>query len=484
VKVIVAESEGIASRQAAAIVADNLKNKPNTAFLLPTGSTPVLLYELLREKVAAGRISFTHAKTFNLDEYVGIKSSNPQSYHFFMNQNLFNKIDIKKSNINIPDGTCKNPQEYCENYEDKIHHSEIDLAILGIGKNGHIGFNEPGTSFDSTTHIAELTPSTVEANARFFKTKDEVPTKAITVGLRTIMNAKSVILLAFGKNKAEAIRDAIEKPANENLPASILQNHKNAIFIIDQEAASLLKNTPIEPPTLGNIKLYSEFNLPKNKKIVFFSPHPDDAAICAGAILTTLAKNNEVHEIILTTGHRAVGIGKNSEQKALIREQEARKEAKVLKTKIHFMECHYYDNGKDICEEDLKRVRDLMQKITPNIAFVPQKSDPHPTHVQSRKIALASLPHDIDLWSFETPWGLFAHEKLNAAFEFGEKVMRVKMSAIQKHKSQIERTRFDLAAKGIASFRRITIAEQFFSELGKKSLETEPYLELFNISRW
>ena len=134
--------------------------------------------------------------------------------------------------------------------------------------------------------------------------------------------------------------------------------------------------------------------------------------------------------------------------------------------------------------KDLKKIRELIHKIQPNIAFVPQKADSHPTHSSTRKIALASLPHNIDLWSFETPWSLFSHKKFNAVFEFSESLMQKKLRAIRKHKSQIQRTRFDTATHGIAKFRKITIAEQFFSELGKKPLRTQPYLELFNISKW
>ena len=429
-KVIVAENQEIASKNAASMLCKQIKKKPSSVFLLPTGSTPLQMYSILLEKFQAGKISFAHTQSFNLDEYLGIKEGNKQSYHFFMQKNFFGKIDIKKANTNIPSSNPASPEKFCKAYEKKIKQAGLDLAVLGIGENGHIGFNEPGTSFNSETHVASLTKSTIKANSRLFSSKEKVPTKAITCGLKTIMRAKKVVLLAFGKKKAKAVRDALEKKPSSKVPASILQGHPNAFFILDREAASLLKKKEFLPPKFGNIKLFSDFNLPKGKKIAFFSPHPDDAPICAGALLSELSKNNKVFEIIMTTGHHAAVSGKNQNQRILLREREVRAGARIIGTKPIFLRCRFYENGGDILESDLRKVRAAVKKIKPDIAFVPQKLDPHPRHSLSRKLALASLPHNTELWSFETPWGLFAHEKFNTVFEFSEKIMRKKLKAI------------------------------------------------------
>jgi glucosamine-6-phosphate deaminase len=483
-KIIVASNGEIASRHAAHLVQEEINNKPNTVFLLPTGSTPLPLYDLLAERVRSGKLSFAHATSFNLDEYLGIDVNHPESYHSFMQKNFFDKVDFKKTNNFIPEANPKDTKEFCKQYEEAINKNGIDLAIIGIGRNGHIAFNEPGTSFDSITHVTDLTKSTIEANARFFKSDKAVPKQAITTGLKTIMGAKKIILLAFGEDKTGAIKATLEAPATEKTPASILQSHKNLVVLLDKSAASKLKKTRQEPPILSDVKLYSEFNLPKGKTIVVFSPHPDDAPICAGATISALSKNNTVHEIILTTGHRAVsGRSSSMNDRVTIREKEAKEESKILGTKIYFMRAHFYDSG-DINEADLKKLRNLTQTIKPDIALVPQKDDTHPTHVLSRKIALSSLPHEIELWSYESPWALFGHRSFNSAFEFSEKLMKTKLEAIRKHKTQTDRTRFDTAAETISSFRRITIAEQFFSELGKKPIDTQPYLELFNITNW
>ena len=185
----------------------------------------------------------------------------------------------------------------------------------------------------------------------------------------------------------------------------------------------------------------------------------------------------------MTTGHRAIDGKKTMKQRINAREKEARAEARILGTKIIFLKAKFYDS-KSIEKTDIKKIRKLLKKIKPDIVFVPQKLDPHPTHILSRKTALASIPNHVELWSYETPWGIFGHKKFNTVFEFSEKTLKQKLKAIRTHKSQIERTRFDTAAKNIGEFTRIIMAEQLFSQHGKKPLETKPYLELYNISKW
>ena len=211
-----------------------VKEKPNAILGLATGSTPVGVYQKLSEAYRNKEVSFKNVKSFNLDEYLGLPEGHDQSYKFFMYDNLFKNIDIDLKNTNFP--------SVSNNYDSLIEQSGgIDLQILGIGRDGHIAFNEPNTSFESMTHIADLTKETIEDNSRFFNSIDEVPTKAVTMGLSTIMKSKKIVLLAFGKNKAQAIKDTIEGPINEKCPASILQRHKDVTIYCDLEAASLLK---------------------------------------------------------------------------------------------------------------------------------------------------------------------------------------------------------------------------------------------------
>lgn len=201
---------------------------------LATGSTPLSLYQAMIDSP----LDFTKMTSINLDEYVGLPHDNDQSYHYFMQSNLFDKKPFKVSYV--PDGTATDLKAEAQHYEDIIAANPIDIQILGIGQNGHIGFNEPGTPFDEGTHEVKLTESTIEANKRFFASEADVPRYAISMGIGTIMKSKQIILMAYGENKADAVKQTIEGPVTTAVPASVLQNHPNAVLIIDEAAASKL----------------------------------------------------------------------------------------------------------------------------------------------------------------------------------------------------------------------------------------------------
>ncbi|OGY55574.1 MAG: glucosamine-6-phosphate deaminase [Candidatus Buchananbacteria bacterium RIFCSPLOWO2_01_FULL_40_23b] len=231
------------SQKAADLVIKQIKQKPNSVLGLATGSTPLGLYQNLVKVYKQGSIDFKKITTFNLDEYYGLTPTDKQSYHYFMWHNLFSKININPKNIFIPDGLIKKNQLkiYCQNYEREIKkHGGIDLQILGLGQNGHLGFNEPGFNFNSKTRLVNLTKTTISANSRFFNNKKIMPRQAVTMGLKTITQAKKIILLASGENKAKVIALAVKGQVTAKVPASILQKHKNTTFILDQKAVSLL----------------------------------------------------------------------------------------------------------------------------------------------------------------------------------------------------------------------------------------------------
>ena len=237
-KVIIDTAEKIAAMAAQQYV-DLLKRKPNAVLGGATGSTPLGLYAELVRLNKAGEISFKDASSFNLDEYVGLDGSHDQSYRYFMDHNLFNHIDIDKSRTRVPSGIdVSDPAAYDKEIEAA---GGVDLQLLGIGNNGHIGFNEPGTPFGSLTHIVELTESTREANKRFFASIDDVPTHAVTMGVKTVMHARSVILMAIGPAKAPIMKEMLEGPVTENVPASVLQLHPDVTVYMDFEAAKLLR---------------------------------------------------------------------------------------------------------------------------------------------------------------------------------------------------------------------------------------------------
>jgi len=230
------------SLKAAEKVADAVKSNPRIVLGLPTGSTPLGMYKELIAMNKEGKISFKHVVTFNLDEYEGLSKEDPNSYYRFMNDNFFRHIDIEKDNTNILDGMSEDIERECREYEEKIAKcGGIDFMILGIGNNGHIGFNEPAEFFPSFTHRVKLTDSTIEANSRFFDSIEHVPKYALTMGIKSIMHCKKIMLLASGKAKAEAIKGTLQGPITPKLPASVLQLHRNLTVIVDEEAGALLK---------------------------------------------------------------------------------------------------------------------------------------------------------------------------------------------------------------------------------------------------
>lgn len=201
---------------------------------LATGSTPLAFYDEIRKS----DLDFSDMTSVNLDEYVGLAADNDQSYHYFMQENLFRAKSFKESFL--PNGLASDLQEETRCYDQVIAEHPIDFQILGIGHNGHIGFNEPGTSFDVTTHVVNLTEDTIKANSRFFDSIDDVPKQAISMGIQSIMQSKMIVLMAYGQGKADAIKQMIEGPVTEDLPASVLQKHPNVVVIVDEAAASAL----------------------------------------------------------------------------------------------------------------------------------------------------------------------------------------------------------------------------------------------------
>lgn len=225
------------SQKSCEIFADKLKTIEHPVFGLATGSTPIGMYERLVELHKKNEVSFKNAKTFNLDEYIGLPADHPQSYHYFMEDILFKHIDILPGNTQLPNGVAEDLKQECEDFEKRIKDAGgIDLQILGIGENGHIAFNEPGSKFAGKTDIVDLAQATLEANSRFFDSIKNVPTQAITMGIGTIMEADEIILLASGASKAEAMKHVMNGEVTEDVPATILQKHPNVTIIADEDA--------------------------------------------------------------------------------------------------------------------------------------------------------------------------------------------------------------------------------------------------------
>lgn len=238
--VIIAKSYDEMSKKAFEIMKATVEGKKNATLGLATGSTPIGLYEEMIADHKACGTSYAEVSTFNLDEYVGLDYSSDQSYVYFMREHLFDHIDIKLENTNIENGKAADPAAECARYNALLAENTVDLQILGIGSNGHIAFNEPGTPFDSVTHVVDLTETTIKDNSRLFNSIDEVPKQAFTMGLSNIMTAKKIVVLANGANKAKAVYGMVHGEITEDIPASILQNHSDCTLICDEAAAALL----------------------------------------------------------------------------------------------------------------------------------------------------------------------------------------------------------------------------------------------------
>ena len=241
-RLIVTKNYEEMSKVAAKEMAEDIKRNPEIVLGLATGGTPVGMYKELIRMYNEGELDFSKVTSINLDEYVGLAGDHDQSYRYFMNTNLFDHINIDKNNTFVPNGLAENVEEECMAYDSRIQDmGGIDLQLLGLGANGHIGFNEPGEALSVGTHLTDLKESTIEANARFFDSIDDVPREAITMGLGGIMKAKKIMVIASGEGKAEVVKAMMSGKITTEIPATMLQMHRDVILIVDEDAAKLLK---------------------------------------------------------------------------------------------------------------------------------------------------------------------------------------------------------------------------------------------------
>lgn len=241
-KIICAKDYTEMCKLASRVLAAQITLKPDSVLGLATGSTPIGMYNELTEMYKENRLDFSQVKTVNLDEYAGLPGDNDQSYRWFMNHHLFDNVNINKADTHVPNGMAANPAQEAKDYEALVQSmGQVDIQLLGIGNNGHIGFNEPCECFPQETHVVDLTESTIQANARFFSSIDEVPKKAISMGIGTIMKAKKIVLVANGAGKAQILFETVAGPVTPQVPASILQFHPDVTIFADEEACSVLK---------------------------------------------------------------------------------------------------------------------------------------------------------------------------------------------------------------------------------------------------
>ncbi len=571
-------SSKVAQLKVASEIADLIRKKQErneVAVLgLATGATPIGVYEELVRMHQEEGLSFYNVVTFNLDEYYPIASESLQSYYYFMHEHLFNHIDIPKENINIPDGTLpiEDVSTFCLDYEKKIDAvGGIDIQLLGIGRTGHIGFNEPPSHRESITRMVKLDPITISDAKREFIREELVPRRAITMGIKSIFKARKVFLMAWGESKASVVAKAVEGPVSEEIPASFLQSHPNVDVLIDEHASLELSRIktpwlvsmckwdekltkraviwlsqnlgkPILKLTdddyklneLGDLLMYYEdaqelnlkiFNsiqhtitgwpggkpnaddthrperaLPERKRVIIFSPHPDDDVISmGGTFLKLVEQGHDVHVAYQTSGNIAVfdndarrfadfmldftcAIGIENDKianahdevvkflevkkqgekdtdlvkliKGLIRKGEAAMGARFCgleEANIHFLNLPFYETGsevkKDIGSEDIKIVKDLLLQVQPHQVFAAgDLRDPHGTHKLCLDIIFESLRelktkketwiNDCYFWLYRGAWQEFPVDEIDMAIPLSPSDLLKKRKAIFMHQSQ------------------------------------------------
>ena len=561
----------IVAQEIAALIRQKQSNNENCILGLATGSSPIKVYEeLIRIHTEEG-LSFYNVITFNLDEYYPMEKDNIESYHYFMHENLFKYIDIKPENINIPDGMIpqENLDQYCLSYESKILNAGgLDFQLLGIGRTGHIGFNEPGSHSNSGTRNITLNHITRVDAASSFIGINNVPRRAITMGIGTIKKAERIVLLAWGENKASIIKETIEGEISSQVPATYLQSHNNTTFVLDKEASSALTRikTPwlvsscvwsdelksraivwlcekTDKPVLKlndkdynnngmsgllaeegnaynlNIKMFNKLQrtitgwpggkpnaddenrperaLPKKKKVIIFSPHPDDDVISMGGTFDRLVEQgHEVHVAYQTSGNIAVSdeealryaevaleidaenngnikniilalqtkkISKIDELtirkiKAQIRRKESLGATRFLglpDNQVHFLDMPFYETGtikkNNLGEEDIEIVSQLICDIKPQQIFAAgDLADPHGTHkvcldaifAAIKKLKTKPFLNDCWVWLYRGAWHEWEPQEIEMAVPMSEDQVLKKRKAIFYHQSQKDSVMF------------------------------------------
>ncbi len=483
--VIITKNYNELSQKTAMIFLNYLALNPKAVFGLATGATPLGVYKELIKNSIKYSYNWSNVITFNLDEYYVKDLKKEDSYNYYMQINLFNKLNIKKNNIHIPAYYGSNVNDFCKKYEKLINDNPIDIQLLGIGENGHIGFNEPGSLSTSKTRLVNLSKNTLKINNRFFK-DSRMPQQAITMGLSTILKAKKIVLIANGYKKAKAVKAMLEGKINSTCPASWLKLHPKVTIIIDEEAASLLHNRyNIKKTGWSDLRILNKNIVPQNKKILVISPHHDDSAVSVGAIMQSLVTKNDVFTLVMTSGYRAQIKGLSKDKKIKQRNNEAKKESKILGSQLILSQHKFYDNDKKFWRSDLVMFGKIFKRINPNIILLPHKYDEHPTHRLATELILDYLKEKnirgIELWYYEGLWSQHILDKIDVVFGFDKNILKVKNRAMQAHKSQTKRLPMIEASEALAKFRAKTLPEQRFVTYGGNPPVIDDYVEAFHI---
>jgi len=454
-KLVIKENYQDLCHIAATYIVNKINNTKKDYFVLglPTGSTPIGVYQNLVKYYKEGKVSFSKVITFNMDEYVGLGENDVESYAYFMKNNLFNHVDIPEENINLLNGLADNLEDECQRYENKIKQFPIDLFLCGIGTDGHIAFNEPGSSLNSVTRIKTLYMETIDSNSKFFENQNTIPNKALTVGIKTIMNAKEIILMASGRKKALAVKHLVEEPISSQWTSSKLQEHEKCMILCDDDSTDELRvktvkyfrnlqnNTNIDGLPYPNcIEKY----IRPNQKILITSPHPDDDIIGCGGLLQFLnfdkhfLNKKNIKVAYMTNGKGGIRSPNNRYKEAL--------SALTLlgygKDNIDQLTLPFYQNfNRTISKEDSLVFEKYLEDYKPEHMFVCCDIDPKRTHLKCLEIIRNSkFPESLKyIWLYKSAWDKWdgnSQIKENTSIKLSKDQYDVKINSLKMHLSQ------------------------------------------------
>lgn len=470
-KIIVAPTPKEVASLAAIVVLNRLLEKPALTLGVAAGETPTGLYREVARAHRALRVDLGAVRVFHLDEYLGVGPDHPLSFVRQLRERLLGRVTIPRESVHFLRGDAKDPEAECARYEEAIRAAGgIDLQVIGIGRNGHVAFNEPGSSFASRTRVVRLSSATRRANGGA-----AVPPRALSLGLGTILESRSLLLLATGLDKAGAVAAAVEGDLDERCPASCLRIHPDVTAILDSEAASrLTRSGPIEEE--APLTLFEGRTLPRGQRVAMISPHPDDTSISCGGLVAEWSGVSRVTSVVMTNGHHADIPGKSRRERIAIRKAEARREGEILGARVAFPKLDFYDAGNAVIGSDASAMRDLLESLDPDVVILPSPTDRHPAHrtchcitreAVRRLLSGGGRRRRIELWHFEGPWRVFERDEFNTVVALGSRAEAMKERAIRAHASQVGRKRYDLAARGLATFRAVTVPESKLSRFGK-----------------
>lgn len=485
-RLLVTRTAALAAEFAAREVVCKARDGERFRLGLATGATFEPVYAALVNAAKAGLFRPGRTDFRHLDEYFGVESSAPGSMARELNESFLRHLpEAPRSFVPVPGGRAEAEGAVKEHLADLGALGPVDLQLVGIGRNAHIAFNEPGTPFHLRSAVLALSPETRSANAPRFP-GGEVPAQALTTGPRTLLETGSLCLVATGSSKSRALKAALEGDLGPLCPASLVRLHRNAIVIADQDAASelALDRTASMQSQKAQVLGPSDLNPPGG--VLVISPHPDDASISCGGLLGSLPASLPKLIVTMTTGARArVSGGLSHSEVTHLREDEVRREAVHLRAETVFLRCRFYDSG--VFEEsDVLSLIDVFLKFRPAWVLAPSLDDPHPTHRLARQITDEALARhlrrersSLEVWTFEGPWFQHPKDQANVLFSVPETVFATKLLAVREHRSQMERVPFDIGASALADLRAVLFSESHLGGTEPGRLASLPKLECY-----